>query len=478
MALKKGVRVRFAPSPTGYLHVGNARTALFNWLFARKAGGAMVLRIEDTDIERSEKRYEDALLRDLEWLGIDWDEGPDIGGDFGPYRQSERIELYRGLVERLLDSGDAYRCYCTREELDAKKRNHRDRGIMPHYDGRCRTLADEEVSRYEREGRKSVIRFRLPERERVAVRDLVHKEVVFDLKSLGGDFVMVRSDGIPAYNFVVVADDHLMKISHVIRGEDHLSNTPKQLLLYEALGWTPPSYAHISMVLGPDRSKLSKRHGITSVESFREEGYLPQALVNHIALLGWYPEDGEELMNREELVGKFSLERVSASPSVFDFEKLRWMNSSHIRGKDEKDLASLIVPFLKDAGKISGEMLEPVAVAVRDNMETLKDVKKYEDIFFSERISHDGEAGGIIKGCEGRGVIEVFLEVMERSDPEETFRDIASRVKEMTGKKGKDLFMPIRAAITGRAEGPDLGKCYEVIGRERVLFRLREALKL
>ena len=474
--MKGEVRVRFAPSPTGYLHVGNARTALFNRLYSRKSGGSMVLRIEDTDFERSEKRYEEAIIRDLKWLGIDWEEGPDVGGDFGPYRQSERLHIYGDIVDKLVASGRAYRCYCTQDELDARKREQLAAGIMPHYDGRCRRLTGDQAARFKREGRRHVVRFMLPERENVTVRDLVHGEVIFDLHSLGGDFVMVRSDGIPAYNFVVVVDDHLMNISHVIRGEDHLSNTPKQLLLYEALGWPPPAYAHISMVLGPDRAKLGKRHGITSVDRFREEGYLPEALVNHIALLGWYPEDGREIMETEKLVEKFSLERVSTSPSVFDFGKLKWMNSAYIRKKDVRELASLLRPFLERAEEVGEEMMELMADAVRDNIETLADVRRYEDIFVSEIPHFEEMSEKVLR--EGREVVASCLEVMESSSAEREFKTIAAELKKRTGKRGKELFLPVRVAVTGRVEGPDLGKCFKAIGREKVLLRLRKALSV
>ncbi len=321
------IRVRFAPSPTGQLHLGNARTALFNYLYARKTGGTFVLRVEDTDLERSSAEAEEAILNDLRWMGLEWAEGPGRGGEYGPYRQSERREIYARYASELLEKGHAYRCYCTPEELEEKRKRSLARGVPPKYDGRCRNLKPEEEQAFAAEGRASSLRFKV-ETRRVDFEDLIKGRMSFEGQTLG-DFIILRSDGTAAYNFAVVVDDALMQITHVIRGEDHLTNTPRQLLIYQALGWQPPKFAHPPMILGPDHSPLSKRHGATSVTYFREEGFLPEALVNYLALLGWSVDAGQEIMSLEELSQKFSLGRVSRSSAIFDIDKLQWVNRAH-----------------------------------------------------------------------------------------------------------------------------------------------------
>src|SRR6188474_325425 len=344
------MRLRFAPSPTGQLHVGNARTALFNWLLARGQGGTFILRIEDTDLERSSRESEQAILEDLRWMGLDWTEGIDAGGDRGPYRQTERLHIYRAYAVELMASGAAYHCFCAADQLEADRQAALAAGRPPKYVGRCRNLARDEARRRIESGEKAVIRFRVPDGTRdVVFNDLVRGEVRFSTEVIG-DPVLVRSDGVPAYNYAVVIDDALMAISHVIRGEDHISNTPRQLLLYEAFGWRPPHFAHVSLVMGPDHSPLSKRHGATSVAEFRARGYLPEALTNYLALIGWSPGADEELLPIEQVAARFRLQDVGHSAGVFDIEKLAWVNRHYLKLASPVRLAALSVAHLKNAG--------------------------------------------------------------------------------------------------------------------------------
>ncbi|HZK18911.1 MAG TPA: glutamate--tRNA ligase, partial [Clostridia bacterium] len=351
------VRVRFAPSPTGPLHIGGARSALFNWLFARRYRGTFLLRIEDTDLERSNKQSEQNILSSLDWLGLDWDEGIEVGGPHGPYRQTERLDIYNDYVERLLASGYAYPCFCTGEELEKERQQQMAKGEMVRYSGKCRGLTEADRNRLEAEGRTPAIRFRVPGFGSVIVDDLVRGRVSFDCSEMG-DYIIRKSDGVPTYNFAVVIDDATMEISHVIRGEEHLSNTPRQVLIYKALGLNMPEFAHVSLILGKDRSKMSKRHGATSIEQYKEKGYLPEALVNFLALLGWSPGGEEEVLTLEEIYGKFSLDRVAKNPAVFDLEKLDWLNGHYIRNISLDRITDLAIPFLQRAGYLDGEVNE------------------------------------------------------------------------------------------------------------------------
>ncbi|MFY9204018.1 MAG: glutamate--tRNA ligase, partial [Limnochordia bacterium] len=338
------VRVRFAPSPTGYLHVGGARTALFNYLYAKHHHGVFVLRIEDTDLARSTEASTRAILDSMAYLGLDWDEGPEKGGDYGPYFQSQRLELYKEYAEKLLSMGRAYECYCTPEELDQIRQEAAAQGRDPKYDGRCRNLTDTQRREFVRQGRKPVIRFKADFEGTTLVDDLIRGQVIFDNNQLD-DFVIIKSDGMPTYNFAVVIDDALMRITHVIRGEDHLSNTPKQIQIYQALGFAVPQFAHIPMILGPDRTRLSKRHGATSVGQFQEEGYLAEAMVNYLALLGWAYDDSQTIFSKTELIEKFSLSKVSKNPAVFDLAKLQWMNGVYIRELSLDELYQRTLPL-------------------------------------------------------------------------------------------------------------------------------------
>jgi nondiscriminating glutamyl-tRNA synthetase len=464
------MRVRFAPSPSGQLHVGNARTALFNWLLARghkeETPGIFILRIEDTDVERSSRESDDAIARDLRWLGLDWDEGPDAGGSHGPYRQSERLHLYQSYAQELLGAGSAYYCFCSMEQLEAERQAAVDEGRPVQYSGRCRNLSPEEVTTRIAAGEQPAIRFRVPEGSDIVFTDLVRGEVRFQNEVIG-DPVIVRADGTPAYNFAVVVDDALMEVTHVIRGEDHLSNTPRQLLLYEALGFTPPQFAHLALVMGPDHSPLSKRHGATSVAEFRAKGYLPEALVNYLALIGWSPGDDVELMSRDELARQFSLERVGHSPGVFDEEKLAWVNRHYLKIADPALIAGLSVPFFQAAGVpmtpddrgmqfLTGTMSMITASVDRLNQVPARLAFLFE--YDAARTLADAQVRAEMGGDSARAVAASLAEELAAAPrlDRERFRAVASQVKVRTGQKAKALFHPIRIALTGRAEGPEL----------------------
>lgn len=460
------MRLRFAPSPTGQLHVGNARTALFNWLLARGSGGTFILRIEDTDVVRSTKEAERTAFDDLRWLGLNWDEGPDAGGDHGPYRQSERLHVYRAHAVELMASGKAYYCFCSEEDLEQERYHALRSGLPPKYGGRCRHLSREDARRRVENGEPAVVRFRVPEEEReLAFNDIVRGQVSFSSEVVG-DFVLLRSGGVPAYNFAVVIDDALMEITHVIRGEDHISNTPRQLLLYDAFGWKAPRFAHVSMVLGPDHSKLSKRHGATSVAEFREKGYLPEALANYMALLGWSPGENEELLPLAELSSRFRIEDVGKSPGVFDPEKLAWVNRHYLKATSPDRLARLGIPFLQEAGWVTApdeagvEFLGRAVTAAAASVDRLDQVPFRLRFLFDYSASRALEDPAVRSEAETAGaVVEALAEVLAAAEPlvdRDAFRAAAAQVRQRTGVKGKELFHPIRLALTGEAEGMEL----------------------
>jgi len=461
------IRVRFAPSPTGFLHVGNARTALFNWLFARQKGGTFILRIEDTDIERSLQEYEKALISDLKWLGLDWDEGPDIGGNYGPYRQSERLEIYNEYTKRLLEEGKAYYCFCSPEELEEERKRALAQGKMPKYSGKCRKITLDEALQRIKKGEKAAVRLRTPDTGEIRFNDLVRGEVVFSLEGIG-DPVLVRSNGLPSYNYAVVIDDHLMKITHVIRGEDHVSNTPRQLLVYRALNFQPPVFAHLSMVMGKDNTRLSKRHGATSIDQFRREGYLASALINYLALLGWAPPEGREVLAREELIELFDLNRVSKSSAIFDYEKLNWINRQHIKKLTSREKAEKAYPYLREAGYLPEKMtpghwqwLEKAVESVITNVDRFPQLAGEFSIFFDfSPESMDQEAKDILKSEEGKKVIECFHNELSKLNKleYETFIEIVENIKKKTGFKGKKLYHPLRVALTARSSGLELNQ--------------------
>ncbi|MGB9802764.1 glutamate--tRNA ligase [Desulfofundulus sp.] len=476
-----GVRVRFAPSPTGPLHIGGARSALFNWLFARNQGGTFIVRIEDTDLERSSRESEKNILAALRWLGLDWDEGIEVGGPHGPYRQTERLSIYQTYARQLLENGWAYYCYCTEEELAAEREALLARGEMPRYTGRCRHLCEEDRRRLEAEGRRPVLRFAVPSGETITVQDLVRGEVSFDVDGIG-DFIIVKSDGIPTYNFAVVVDDHAMGITHVIRAEEHLSNTPRQILLYRAFNWPVPRFAHVSLILGQDRTKMSKRHGATSIEQYREMGYLPEALVNFLALLGWSPGGEEEIFTLEELKRQFSLERVAKNPAVFDLDKLNWLNGHYIRQSSLERITDLAIPFLQKAGYIGGEVtpekyrwLKQLVAAVRDYLTNLSEITRYVDIFFAPEVEpEDEEARSVLAGEQVPRVLAALAEKIEATDElnEESARGILKKLPRELGLGGRMVYLPIRVALTGRTHGPELYQVIPLLGKEKVLARL------
>jgi nondiscriminating glutamyl-tRNA synthetase len=479
--MEEKVRVRFAPSPTGSLHVGNARTALFNFLFARQTGGVFILRLEDTDRERSTPEAEKAILEDLRWLGLDWDEGPGGSGPFGPYRQSERIEIYRRYARELLGKGLAYPCYCTPAELEEKRKRLLARGIPPMYDGRCRHLRPEEAQSLIQAGRPASLRFRVDARS-VEFEDRVRGRMSFDGRKIG-DFVILRSDGIAPYNFAVVIDDAQMEVTHVIRGEDHLANTARQVLLYRALGWDPPRFAHLSMILGPDRTPLSKRHGATAVSHFREAGYLPEGLVNYLALLGWSSEDGKEIFSLQELIQGFSLGRLSRSPAVFDGEKLNWVNRAHLKALQGEKGLELARPFLRNSGLelegIRESWLAAALEAVWTEVDTLSQIPDRVKFLFDEKWELESEAEALLAREESRRVIAGLRDELRLVEEVkmENFRQIVSGLAKRAGVSGRSLYLPLRAALTGRTHGPELEKVFVLLGKEKILKRADSVLR-
>ncbi|NLJ33979.1 MAG: glutamate--tRNA ligase [Firmicutes bacterium] len=483
----EGIRVRFAPSPTGPLHIGGARTALFNWLLARRYKGAMVLRSEDTDLERSSPESERNIMRDLKWLGMDWDEGVDVGGSYGPYRQTERLKLYEEYTQRLLQEGKAYYCFCTGEELEEQRKQQLSRGEMPRYSGKCRHLSPAEVDDLRAKGYQPAIRFRVPAGQQVLVMDEVRGRVEFESDGIG-DFVIVKSDGNPTYNYACVIDDHHMEISHVIRGEEHLSNTPSQVLLYEALGWTPPAFAHISLILAEDRSKMSKRKGDTSVEQYREKGYLPEAVVNFLALLGWSPEGEEEIFQPQELVSQFSLERVSRSPAVFNIDKLRWLNGHYIKNSPLERITKLAVPYLLQAGYIKDEpsqgeweWLAQVVAAVREYLTCLAEITDHVAVFFQDEVEFEEEGLKDVLRQEQVPRVMAALRKAMAETPELTPTGVRRMLQDLRKDLqlgGRKVFMPLRIALTGSNHGPELHELIAILGRERVEYRLNRTLKL
>lgn len=461
------IRVRFAPSPTGYIHVGNARTALFNWLFARQKGGVFVLRVEDTDIERSREEYERNLIQDLRWLGLDWDEGPDVGGNFGPYRQSERLELYHKYARELLDRGQAYYCFCTAEELEKQRQAALAEGRMPVYSGRCRNISLEEARRRLAAGEEGAIRLKVPEEGLLQFEDLVRGTVEFDLKLIG-DPIIVRSNGMPAYNYAVVIDDALMNITHVIRGEDHVSNTPRQVLLYRALGWKVPVFAHLSMVMGKDNTRLSKRHGATSVDQFRRDGILAEALCNYLSFLGWSPPDGQEVLSLKELVRLFDLSRVSRSAAIFDYEKLFWLNRQHIKLLPPEKKLELAIPYLQESGLVGKELspnqqdwLTRAVEILIEGVDKFSELpQKFSLLFDFEPGKLGDEAREIIQTESARKVLAAFIQKTAGQEEfnYEIFARLAGEIRKDTGIKGKDLYHPLRVLLTARASGLELDK--------------------
>jgi len=475
------VRVRFAPSPTGYLHVGGARTALFNALFARRHGGVFVLRIEDTDAARSTEESVTAIFDSMNWLGLHWDEGPRAGGELGPYFQSERRTHYARHAATLQAAGRAYPCYCTSEELEERRKAQMARGEAPRYDGRCRTLDAAARAKFEAEGRGAALRFVRGEVTEVGWTDQVAGAIAFPGEVLD-DFVILRSDGLPTYNFACVVDDHEMRISHVIRGDDHISNTPRQLLLYRAFGWEVPEFAHVPMILGADGSRLSKRHGATSVEAYRDLGYLPEAMVNFLALLGWSPGDNRELFSLAELEQLFSLERCGSSPAVFNTEKLEWMNGQHLKRLSEEERVRRVEAYLAardiDVSGKSSEWKAQLVHAIGDRLKTLADVEFYGAFALKDALEIDPAAWSEL--C-AKGEVGPRLEALaDRLAKDSTYSleslEVATRgLAAELGVKPGELMSAARVALTGRKIAPGLFQVMSLLGKERAVARLRDA---
>jgi len=484
------IRVRIAPSPSGNLHVGTARTALFNYLFAKKHGGKFVLRIEDTDAERTSQEYIDNIFDSLKALGLNWDEGPDVGGEYGPYTQSERFDIYPKYVQELLDKGFAYECYCTPEELEAEKEEAAKNKKAYVYSKKCENLTEEEKAKLRAEGRKPAIRFSVEKAQKafhespiVHFDDLVKGDLHQDT-SLIGDFVIMKSNGSPTYNFAVVIDDMLMKISHIIRGEDHISNTFKQILIYEALGAEVPKFGHLGMILAPDRSKLSKRHGATAVSEFVEKGYLTDALINFVALLGWAPSDGVEIKPVDEIAADFRIGEVSSSNSIFEYDKLNWMNSQYIKMLDIEDLKEKLKPFLKDydLSSLTDEQYTKMVEITREPLTLLSDITNDAKYFFGKDVEIDPQVQADVLDTEvSQDVLKTFLE--QAKDWEWTEENLHEKLEAFRGfykEKGikpKVTMWAIRAAVTGRTRGADMVGSLEVIGKDTTLYRVQKAIK-
>lgn len=483
------IRVRFAPSPTGLLHIGGVRTALFNYLFAKNKGGTFVLRIEDTDEERSTPESVKAIFDGMEWTGLVWDEGPCRNGSekgaYGPYCQSARADagLYKKYAQQLLDEGKAYKCYCTPEELDAMRKDLQAQKLPPRYDGRCKCLSKEQQDKYEAEGRKYVIRFNMPKEGDTQWNDLIRGPVSFANKDLY-DLVIQKASGYPTYNFAVVVDDHLMEMSHIIRGDDHISNTPAQIQMYKALGWAPPEFAHLSMIHGPDGTKLSKRHGASSVTEYQKEGYLAPAVINYLALLGWSTPDSQQIFAPGELEKKFDIKGAQKSPAVFDPVKLEWMNSEYIRMTPVAGLTDLAMPFIKEAGVdvsgVSRDKLEQIIELEHDKYRKLTEVPGLIKFFFDKEVQFDQAAvKKVFSKPESKRALEIMIDTYSNlADFTEHNLEAATRQSAAdNGLKTGAVFHPVRVAVSGLTHGPTLFKMLELMGKETVVERMKAALK-
>jgi len=461
------IRVRFAPSPTGLLHVGNARTALFNWLFARQNDGIFILRVEDTDVERSSVEYEDKLVANLKWLGLDWDEGPESGGHFGPYRQSLRLDIYTSYTQKLLEEGKAFYCFCAPEELERNRKAAIASGKMPIYSGKCRTVPLDDARSRQNKGETAVVRLKTPDTGTMSYHDLVRGHLSFDLKLIG-DPVLVRSNGRAAYNYAVVIDDALMQITHIIRGEDHISNTPRQLLTYEALSLIPPQFAHLSMVMGQDNTRLSKRHGATAVDQFDKDGILPESLFNYLALLGWSHPGEKEILTKPELIETFNLNHVSRSAAIFDYDKLHWLNRQHIKALSPREKAEKAYPYLKGVGLMPKGMSDESWIWLEEAVEDLiEGADRFSDLpdkfspFFDFNLKRmDAAAKEILISECGRKVVTLLGAKIAHAEQfnYDIFASFAQEIKNETGCKGKDLFHPLRIALTARISGLKLDR--------------------
>ncbi|KIL38399.1 glutamyl-tRNA synthetase [Gordoniibacillus kamchatkensis] len=487
MSTATQVRVRYAPSPTGHLHIGGARTALFNYLYARHHGGEFIVRIEDTDVKRNKEGGDVNQLHYLKWLGIEWDESIDIGGPYGPYRQTERLDIYKQYWEQLLNQGHAYRCYCTEEELDKEREEQAARGETPRYSRKCLHLSDAQREALAAEGRQPSVRFLVPDGKSYAFTDMVKGDISFDTNDIG-DFVIVKKDGIPTYNFAVVVDDYLMKITHVLRGQEHISNTPRQLMLYEALGWEVPQFGHMSLITNEERKKLSKRDetAVQFIEQYEQLGFLPEALFNFIGLLGWSPVGEEEVFSREQFISIFDASRLSRSPAVFDTDKLHWLNGQYWKKADPDRLAGICIPHLQKAGYLPAEP-DPaqkewallLTKLYQDRIQYGAQIVDEAKLFFTGDIAAENdEAAAILNEDYAPVVLGSLLSQVERAGEwaPEHMKGLLKAVQAETGYKGKQLFMTTRVALTGQMHGPDLDMTMYLLGKDKVAQRLRKRL--
>ncbi|WEG73194.1 glutamate--tRNA ligase [Vagococcus intermedius] len=486
--MTKKVRVRYAPSPTGHLHIGNARTALFNYLYAKHHDGDFIIRIEDTDLKRNIEGGEKSQLENLAWLGMDWAESPENPGEYGPYRQSERKDIYLPLIDQLLASNLAYKCYATEEELEAMREEQQARGEMPRYNGMCANLTAEEQSAYEAEGRQAVVRFRVPQNKEYTFTDLVKGDITFESSSVGGDFVILKRDGMPTYNFAVAVDDHMMAITHVLRGDDHIANTPKQLMIYEAFGWEAPVFGHMTLIINSETGKkLSKRDEtiLQFIEQYRELGYLPEAMFNFIALLGWSPVGEEEIFSPEQIIEMFDSNRLSKSPAAFDAKKLEWVNNQYIKTLDLDVLTDMALPFLIKENRVeadpSAEKLAWVKKLVslyQPQMSYAAEIVALSELFFGDHPVVDEVAKEVLAGETVPTVLRAFKEQIASLEEFDVpaIKAAIKAVQKETGVKGKNLFMPIRVAVSGEMHGPELGDTIVLLGKEKTLDHLTKAL--
>jgi len=486
MSTDNHIRLRYAPSPTGHLHIGGARTALFNYLYTRHEGGKFIIRFEDTDQSRHIESGIGSQLEGLRWLGIDWDESVDIGGPYAPYRQTERLSLYQPYIDQLLQGGHAYYCYCSEAELETERMEQEARGEMLRYSGKCRHLTPDLLAKYKEEQRVPTIRFLVPEQQMITFEDRIRGLVEFETDGIG-DFIIVRQDGIPTYNFAVVLDDHLMRITHVIRGEEHLSNTPRQIMLYEALGLSVPEFAHLALILNQDRKKMSKRDEsiIQFIEQYRELGYLPEAVLNFMALLGWSPVGEEEIFSMGELIAQFNPERLSKSPAVFDTEKLKWMNNHYIKKAEPQRIVDLCIPYLQKAGFLpeeldgtSSQFAYDLVTLYQEQLSSATEIVELTGMFFQAEPQQDEEGLAILGEPQVPAVLAAFrrqLAELAGWTPE-AIGGALKAVQAETGVKGKGLFMPIRVALTGQLHGRDLNRTIHLLGKAKVDARLQAQL--
>ena len=481
------VRVRYGPSPTGYPHVGNIRTALFNWLFARHNGGSFIIRIEDTDTARKVEGAVEAILDSVRWLGMDWDEGPGVGGEYGPYFQSQRLELYQAAAKRLVDQGDAYYCYCTPERLEQMRAEQIQNKQPPGYDRHCRELSATGGLLKFMSGSKRVIRFMTPLEKQTTFTDIIRGQVTFENANID-DFVLLKSDGFPTYHLASVVDDHIMGISHVLRAEEWLSSTPRHLMLYKALGYKPPQFAHLPILLGSDRSKLSKRHGAVSITDYQAKGYLPEAMVNFLALLGWSLDDKTEIMTVQQLIQNFSLERVSQTAAIFNQEKLDWMNGVYIRDLSLEEFTRRVIPFLERdlpqqvSRPLSMEYVSRITPLIQERAKTLAEVTELTDFFFLDELEYDPQVL-VVKKMTRQLAIKALETARKRLGrlaefTEESLEGVLRPLAEELELKTGQLFGTLRVAVTGRAVAPPLFQTMSVLGRERCLERIKAALRV